>query len=88
MVTIQTMSSATRARFDVGCVRLALMNETVAATLTVIAEHVERYRQQLAEVGPRSVQGDREDLRAAILEAEQGLRNAERLLRRAVKLAA
>jgi hypothetical protein len=48
------------------------MNETVAATLTVIAEHVERYRQQLAEVGPRAVQGDREDLRAAILEAEQG----------------
>jgi hypothetical protein len=56
--------------------------------LTVIAEHVERYRQQLAEVGPRAVQGEREDLRAAILEAEQGLRNAERLLRRAVKLAA
>ena len=63
------------------------MNETVAATLTVIAEHVERYRQQLADVGPRAVPGEREDLRAAILEAEQGLRNAERLLRRALKLA-
>jgi len=63
------------------------MNETVAATLTVIAEHVGRYRQQLAEVGARSVPGEREDLRAAILEAEQGLRNAERLLRRALKLA-
>ena len=81
------MSGAKRAGFDLGCVRLAPMNETVAATLTVIAEHVERYRQQLADVGPRAVSTEREDLRAAILEAEQGLRNAERLLRRALKLA-
>jgi len=62
------------------------MNDTVAATLTVIAEHVGRYRQQLAEVGPLAVPAERDDLRAAIGEAEQGLRNAERLLRRALKL--
>ncbi len=63
-----------------------VMNDPVAATLTVIAEHVERYRQQLAEVGPLGVQAGRDDLRAAVAEAEQGLRNAERLIRRALKL--
>jgi hypothetical protein len=62
------------------------MNDPVAATLTVKAEHVERYRQQLAEVGPLGIPAGREDLRAAVREAEQGLRNAERLLRRALKL--
>jgi hypothetical protein len=62
------------------------MNDPVAATLSVIAEHVERYRQQLAEVGLSQVPAGRDDLRAAVAEAEQGLRNAERLLRRARKL--
>ena len=62
------------------------MNDPLAATLSVIAEHVERYRQQLAEVAPLQVSPGREDVRAALAEAEQGLRNAERLLRRALKL--
>ena len=62
------------------------MNDPVAATLTVIAEHVERYRQQLAEFAPLEIPAGREDLRAAVGEAEQGLRNAGRLLRRALKL--
>ncbi len=62
------------------------MNDPLGATLTVIAEHVERYRQQLAEVGPLGVPAGRDDLRAAVGEAEQGLRNAARLLRRALKL--
>lgn len=62
------------------------MNDSLAATLTVIAEHVERYRQQLAATGPTGIPAGREDLRAAVAEAEQGLRNAERLLKRAVKL--
>ena len=61
------------------------MNDPLAATLTVIAEHVERYRQQLAEAGPLAVPAGREDVRAAVAEAEQGLRNAARLLRRALK---
>jgi hypothetical protein len=64
------------------------MNDPVAATLAVIAEHVERYRQQLAEVGPLGIPAGREDLRAAVREAEQALRNAERLLRRALRLIA
>ena len=64
------------------------MNDPLAATLAVIAEHVERYRQQLAEAGPMSVPAGREDLRAAVGEAEQGLRNAARLLRRALTLIA
>jgi hypothetical protein len=62
------------------------MNESLAATITVIAEHVERYRQQLADVSPRGIPAGREDIRAAVAEAEQGLRNAERLLRRALKV--
>ena len=62
------------------------MNDPLAATLTVIAEHVERYRQQLAEAGPLRVPAGREDIQAAVREAEQALRNAERLLRRALKL--
>jgi hypothetical protein len=64
------------------------MNDPLAATLTVIAEHVERYRQQLAEAGQLSVPAGRDDVRAAVGEAEQGLRNAERLLRRALKVLA
>ena len=63
-----------------------VMNDPLAATLTVIAEHVERYRQQLAEVGPTHVPPSREDVQAAVREAEQALRNAERLLRRALKV--
>jgi hypothetical protein len=62
------------------------MNDPVAATLSVIAEHVERYRQQLAEDVSLSIPAGRDDLRAAVTEAERGLRNAERLLRRAQKL--
>ena len=64
------------------------MNDPVAATLAVIAEHVERYRQQLADVTTVAIPANRDDLRAAVAEAEQGLRNAERLLRRAMKLTA
>lgn len=62
------------------------MNDSLAATLTVIAEHVERYRQQLADTTPLTIPAGRDDLRAAVAEAEQGLRNAERLLKRAAKL--
>ncbi|MGZ4671787.1 MAG: hypothetical protein ACXV3B_03885 [Ilumatobacteraceae bacterium] len=62
------------------------MNDPLGATLTVIAEHVERYRQQLADAAPLAIPAGREDLRAAVAEAEQGLRNAQRLLRRALKL--
>ncbi len=61
------------------------MNDPLGATLTVIAEHVERYRQQLADAAPLGIPAGREDLRAAVAEAEQGLRNAQRLLRRALK---
>ncbi len=73
-------------RFAPGARQTGLMNDPLGATLTVIAEHVERYRQQLAEAGPLGIAAGREDLRAAVAEAEQGLRNAERLLRRALKL--
>jgi hypothetical protein len=88
MATIPTASPSREARFGGATRQNESMNDPVAATLTVIAEHVERYRQQLAEVGPLGIPAGREDLRAAVGEAEQGLRNAERLLRRALKLIA
>jgi hypothetical protein len=69
----------------IGCGQTEPMNNSLAASLTVIAEHLERYRQQLADA-PATIPAAREDVRAAVAEAEQGLRNAERLLRRALKL--
>jgi hypothetical protein len=86
VATIPTALPTREARFVVSTGQTDVMNDPVAATLTVIAEHVERYRQQLAEVGPLGIPAGREDLRAAVGEAEQGLRNAERLMRRALKL--
>jgi hypothetical protein len=86
VATIPTALPTREARFAESTGQTDVMNDPVAATLTVIAEHVERYRQQLAEVGPLGVPAEREDIRAAILEAERGLRNAERQIRRALKL--
>src|SRR3954447_22671266 len=86
LATIQNRPYTKEAGFEARHVRQSTMNDRVAATLTVIAEHVERYRQHLADVGPLAVSAERDDLRAAIGEAEQGLRNAERLLRRALEV--
>jgi hypothetical protein len=58
-----------------------------AAELSAAAEAVAGYRRRVAAlVGPH-LGTEREDLIAAIYEAERGLRTAERLLQRAVKVA-
>jgi len=63
------------------------MSSSSNAVLSVIAEHVDRYRQEVADLAPEHQQAQRDDVIAAIYEAERALRTATRLLRRAAKLA-
>jgi hypothetical protein len=50
-----------------------------------MADHLDRYRQQTAELIPQCGEHD-EDVFAALVEAERTLRSAERQLRRAASL--
>lgn len=63
------------------------MPNASAAVFSVIAEHVERYREEVAELVRSNPPGHRDDVVAAMYEAERALRNAGRSLRRAAKLA-
>jgi hypothetical protein len=63
------------------------MSSSTAAVLSVIAEHVDRYRHEVADLAPHYAQAERDDVVAAIYEAERALVAANRLLRRAAKLA-
>lgn len=64
------------------------MSSTAAAELSAAADAVAGYRRRVVElVGPQ-LGPNRDDLVSAIYEAERSLRTAERLLQRAVKLAA
>lgn len=60
---------------------------TTAAELSAIAEGVDRYRERAAALGVGHLGTPREDLVAAIYEAERALRSAQRLLTRAAKVA-
>ncbi|MFM2183822.1 MAG: hypothetical protein RJB61_2116 [Actinomycetota bacterium] len=56
-----------------------------SATLQVMADHVDRYHEQIGVLLP-SFQGDEHgDAAIALVEAERALRTAARLLRRAAK---
>lgn len=59
------------------------MSTSVAAELSVAAEHVERYRERVAALVQPLVGGDHDDAIAAMFEAERALRTAQRLLHRA-----
>jgi hypothetical protein len=63
------------------------MTTSSAAVLSVIAEHVDRYRQEVADLAPGHQQAAQDDVISALYEAERALRTAARLLRRAAKLA-
>jgi len=63
------------------------MPENAAATLSVMADHVDRYQQEVAELLPGYQLHQRDDVATALVEAERALRNAARALRRAAKLA-
>jgi len=58
-----------------------------AAELSAAAEAIASYQQRVAALAGPHLGTEREDLVAAIYEAERALRTTERLLQRAVKLA-
>jgi hypothetical protein len=62
------------------------MSTSTAAELTVIAEHVSRYRERIASLVAPLSGGDHDDVVAAIVEAERSLRTAHRAIDRAAKL--
>ena len=59
-----------------------------AAELSAAAEAITGYQRRVGALAGPHLGTDREDLVAAIYEAERALRNSERLLQRAIKLAA
>jgi hypothetical protein len=67
---------------------------STAAVLTVITDHVDRYREEVARMADGLVADDRvagfpeahADLVSALYEAERALRGATRALQRAVKM--
>jgi hypothetical protein len=61
--------------------------EATAAELSAATEAISSYRRRVADLAGRHLGSEREDLVAAIYEAERGLRTVERLLQRAVKIA-
>jgi hypothetical protein len=61
------------------------MPSPLNAHLSVIAEHVDRYGSELADLAVDQRPAD-EDVAAALYEAERALRSASRSLRRAIKL--
>lgn len=66
-----------------------MSNASVAATgaeLSAAAEAIAAYQRRVAALAGPHLGSDREDLVAAIYEAERALRTAERHLQRAVKL--
>jgi cob(I)alamin adenosyltransferase len=60
---------------------------STAAELATIADNVEQYRRRVGDLAERYVGTERDDVIAAIHEAERLLRSAERGLLRAVRAA-
>lgn len=58
-----------------------------SASLLVMADHLERYEEQVASYLPAYLDEDHGDVASALVESERALRNAARLLRRAAKVA-
>jgi hypothetical protein len=63
------------------------MTQSTAAELAVTVEAIGRYRERVAALATPHLGSHREDLLAAIYEAERSLRTAERALERAAKVA-
>jgi len=63
------------------------MSATTAAELSAALEAVGSYRRRVGELVVPHLGTEREDLIAAIYEAERALRTAERVLQRALKVA-
>lgn len=61
--------------------------ETTANELATMADNIAQYRSRVSSVAERHLGSERDDLVAAIYEAERQLRVAERALTRAVRTA-
>ncbi|MDP2293159.1 MAG: hypothetical protein Q8M22_18405 [Actinomycetota bacterium] len=59
-----------------------------SVSLSVMADHVDRYQQEVGDYVPGYQVTEHDDVAGALVEAERALRTAARLLRRAAKLAA
>lgn len=66
---------------------MATSHGNPSATLLVIADHVERYHEQVADLVPHYVHTDQGDMINALVEAERALRNAARSVRKAARTA-
>ena len=67
---------------------LVAMPGNPSVALSVMADHVDRYQQEVGDYLPGYQHSQHDDVVGALVEAERALRNAARLLRRAAKLAA
>lgn len=63
------------------------MPSNPTATLQVIADHVERYHEQIGDLVPHYQSTDQADMINALVEAERALRHAARSVRKAAKIA-
>jgi hypothetical protein len=63
------------------------MAQNPSAVLAVIADHLERYHEQVGDLLPHYQQTDQAEMVNALTEAERSLRVAARTLRQAVKAA-
>lgn len=63
------------------------MPHNASAALSVMADHVDRYHQEVGELLPGYHREQHDDVVTALVEAERALRHAARNLRRAAKLA-
>jgi len=63
------------------------MPDNPSATLAVIADHLERYQEQLGDLVPGYQHDEDADMVTALVEAERALRTATRLVRRASRTA-
>ena len=62
------------------------MPSNPSAHLSVMADHVDRYQQEVGDLVPGYLARQHDDIAGALVEAERALRTAARLLRRAAKL--
>jgi hypothetical protein len=63
------------------------MAQNPSAVLAVIADHLDRYHEQVGDLLPHYQQTDQAEMVNALTEAERSLRVAARTLRQAVKAA-
>ena len=64
------------------------MPDNPSAALAVMADHLERYQEQLGDLVPAYQRDEDAEMVTALVEAERALRTAARLVRRASRTSA